>query len=216
MATPERDLDQPVVVVNRVSAAQPMEEVRRLLEQHDEQLRRLPDFEHRLRVRVGDSRAVAYWQFEFWRRLGGLVAAAHDDSYLRHLSELGTQVVVEADRTVRVHQARGRSPLDGGPPFAVVSEYLVGADTTHFEALEAQLTECCRLADGFGGRELLRSLIRPDRYLSLAWWRTTTAWESARRRPEYQRAFAQIAYVAGITVAQSLDATPGTAWPQGP
>ena len=223
MANSERDLDQPVVVANRITAAGTLDEVRLLLERHDRYLRRLSDFEHRLRLRVDGSAVdgpavdgpavdgpaeVVHWQFEYWRRLGGLVAAAHDDGYLRHVGELGRRITVEADRTVRVDRARGTSILTEGPPFAVVTNYVVGGDSTVFESRERDLAARCQRDNDFGGRDLLRSLIRPDRYLALSWWRTRTAWERTQRRTDYRAAFAQVAYVAGVRVTPSLDVVP--------
>ncbi|KAF4407921.1 MULTISPECIES: antibiotic biosynthesis monooxygenase [Streptomyces] len=172
-----RDLSSPVTVINRFTVKGDPEDFERQFRQHSQHLRRQRGFAFLVTVRLLERQDV-YVHLVRWRRLESFLNVVHDDTFLAHVQRLGKLVDTEADQAVAVARITVENALVGADN-VVLLYAAVDGDHLAFQEDFVALGEDCRLLGGFGGSDLLHSIVSPQRYLGLMWWRDTESCDRA-------------------------------------
>jgi heme-degrading monooxygenase HmoA len=174
---PGRDLTGPVTIINRFEVKGDTDRFERLFREHSQFLRRRTDFDFLVTVRLADHPHV-YVHLGHWRTLRAFRDTVHDETFLGHVERLEPLVETEVDQAVSVGRVL-RDNARVGTESVVLLRARVGGDWRAFERRFAGLTDHLGEADGFGGSDLLRSLLRPALYTGVLWWRDAESLDRA-------------------------------------
>ncbi|MER6024992.1 antibiotic biosynthesis monooxygenase [Streptomyces sp. NPDC001851] len=174
---PGRDLTGPVTIINRFEVKGDTDRFERLFREHSQFLRRRTDFDFLVTVRLTDHPHV-YVHLGHWRTLRAFRDTVHDETFLGHVERLEPLVETEVDQAVSVGRVLRDSARPGTESVALLRAR-VGGDWRAFERRFAGLADRLGEAGGFGGSDLLRSLLRPALYTGVLWWRDAESLERA-------------------------------------
>ncbi|MCX5055304.1 MULTISPECIES: antibiotic biosynthesis monooxygenase family protein [unclassified Streptomyces] len=166
---PGRELSGPVTVINRFEVKGDTDNFERLFRAHSQFLRRRSDFDFLVTLRLAE-RPHVYVHLGHWRTLRAFLDTVHDDTFLVHVERLEPLVETEVDQAVSVSRVLRDNAVVGTESVALLRAR-VGGDWRAFERRFADLTDALAEAGGFGGSDLLRSLLRPTHYTGVLWWR---------------------------------------------
>ncbi|QGV77488.1 hypothetical protein [Streptomyces ficellus] len=192
----DRDPNGPITVVNRFEVKGDTATFERELRRHHTFLRQRPGFDFLVTVRLVD-RPRTYVHFGHWRRLSGFLDTAHDDAFVAQVQRLGPLVDTEADQARSVDRALRANAAVGDPAVVLLSCRV--RDHSAFEKAYLALGETSGRLGGFGGSDLLRSMVRPLSYTGVQWWRDAGHCERALASDAYRAALAELSAHAVIT-----------------
>ena len=168
------DEASPVTVIHRFTGRpdQPAE-LSRALGEHAAFLRDRPGFDFSVQVRLAD-RPDVHVQLGYWHSHRAYRDAVRDPRFVAHVRQVRSLVVhADADQGVSVARVvNDRYCVDGPARDAtgVLAEYLVDGDHAEFQHRTRAWAESLPERPGFGGLDLMRSILRPHRYLGVVWW----------------------------------------------
>ncbi|MFF8828548.1 putative quinol monooxygenase [Streptomyces sp. NPDC015131] len=197
---PDRDPNGPITVINRFEVKGDITTFERELRRHHAFLRQRPGFDFLVTVRLAD-RPRTYVLFGHWSRLSGFLDTAHDDAFVAQVQRLGPLVDTEADQARSVERTLRADAAVGDT--AVVLLTCRVRDHSAFEKAYAALGEVCARLGGFGGSDLLRSMVRPLSYTGVQWWRDAGHCERALASGAYRAALAELSAHATVTAERS-------------
>lgn len=122
----------------------------------------------------------SYLHLEQWAGLEALLRAAHDDAQGPRLRRLESMADCRYDLAVSVGRMAVAGPLADAAG-VLLMRCVTEAGPAAFEVAMGSLIGQCVSAEGYGGSDLLRSLVAPRAYTALLWWRDE---ESCRRALE--------------------------------
>jgi heme-degrading monooxygenase HmoA len=196
----DRDPNGPITVVNRFEVKGDIATFEREIRRHHQFLRQRPGFDFLVTVRLVDRPRV-YVHFGHWSRLSGFLDTAHDDAFVSQVQRLGPLVETEADQALSVDRTLHGKAAVGDPAVVLLSCRV--RDHSAFEKGYAALGEACARLGGFGGSDLLRSVVRPLFYTGVQWWRDAEHCERALASGAYRAALADLSAHATITTERS-------------
>jgi heme-degrading monooxygenase HmoA len=192
-----RDLRRPVTVINRFTVTDDIEKFEREFREHSQYLRRQEGFQFLVTVR-SVYRTDQFTHLGHWRSLEDFLAVVHDETFLAHVQRLGRMVEAEADQAVSVGRVTLRNAVVGAANVVLLHARLEG-DHWEFEQNFGALTAECAKQDGFGGSDLLRSTVSPQKYLGLFWWYDAESCDRTLHSDAYAEAQRRLGEVARIT-----------------
>ncbi|MGW3202931.1 antibiotic biosynthesis monooxygenase family protein [Streptomyces sp. NPDC001135] len=177
---PGRELAGPVTVINRFEVKGDTDRFERMFREHSQFLRRRADFEYLVTMQLVD-RPHVYVHLAHWRTLQAFLDTVHDETFLGHVERLEPLVETEFDQAVSAGRMLRGNAQAGTRSVALVRARVRG-DWRAFERGFAELAGELAAAGGFGGSDLLRSIVRPAVYTGVLWWQDadvlTQAFES--------------------------------------
>jgi heme-degrading monooxygenase HmoA len=198
---PGRDLTGPVTIINRFEVKGSTDRFERMFREHSQFLRRRADFDFLVTVRLADHPHV-YIHLGHWRTLRAFRDTVHDETFLGHVERLEPLVETEVDQAVSVGRVlRDRARV--GTESVVLLRARVGGDWPAFERRFTSLTDRLGEADGFGGSDLLRSLLRPTHYTGVLWWREADSLERALEREPVRTAWQELERGAEVVLERT-------------
>lgn len=151
----------------------------------------------RLRGRPG-----CYVRLDEWHGMNELLRATHDESFLPHLAAVTALATAEHELTVSVGAMPAAVPLTGARRLVLV-DALVGDESSRFEMDFGALVGSCVTARGYGGSDLLRSVVDPRRYTGLLWWRDAASHARTLADPGYLDRRAKLTTTAAVSEAHA-------------
>ncbi|URN12824.1 antibiotic biosynthesis monooxygenase [Streptomyces radiopugnans] len=152
-------------------------------------------------MRLLDSPA-SYVHVGHWRSLEGFIETVHTETFLEHVRCLEPMVDTEADQAVSVDRLLVRNARPGHDNVVLLSCTVLG-EVREFEKEARELSRSLARTEGFGGFDLLRSTLRPQRYLGMVWWTDTAACDRALAGAERDGAYDGLARVARLSVERT-------------
>jgi heme-degrading monooxygenase HmoA len=174
---PGRELAGPVTVINRFEVKGDIDKFERMFREHSQFLRRRADFEYLVTMQLVD-RPHVYVHLGHWRTLQAFLDTVHDETFLGHVERLEPLVETEFDQAVSAGRLV-RDSAQTGTDSVVLLRARVRGDWRTFERGFTALVEELTAAGGFGGCDLLRSIVRPALYTGVLWWRDADALDRA-------------------------------------
>jgi len=173
---------QGLTVVNRFTVQHDDDRLEQELIRTSDFLRRQPDFEFIVRVRLVRQQNV-FVQLGYWRTHAAFVNAIRQRPFVAQVERLSPLVLeTQADQAVSVARVIApRTCSVPGEAFGVLTEYILDGDRAGFEATAHEQALSYLDFPGFGGSDLLRSTLRPHRYLGISWWYDGDDFASATR-----------------------------------
>lgn len=196
-----RDPSRPVTVINRFTVTGDVQTFERQFREHSQFLRRQEGFDFLVTVRLV-QRPEVFVHLGHWRRLDSFLAVVHDDTFLSRVQRLGAMVDTAADQAVSVARTTVENALVGADNVVLMHAALDG-DHREFEDTFDTLGTDFRGLGGFGGSDLLRSTVNPQRYLGLMWWRDTESCDRALGSDAFEGWQRQAAGGARVTVERT-------------
>lgn len=201
MAPEARDLGGPIAVVNRFTVKGDADQFEREFLRHTGLLGSQEDADIMATFRVVD-RPKVYVHFGFWRKLSAFLEAVHDEAFLRQAERLGSMVEAHADQAVSVGKVS-----DGGDPSRataiILTQYRVSGNCRAFERALWERADQLLGHGGPGGTQLLRSVMRPQDYVSIEWGEDSELFQRVRNGRRYRELEACIADVAEMRAEES-------------
>ncbi|WP_371671402.1 hypothetical protein OG985_29560 [Streptomyces sp. NBC_00289] len=115
------------------------------------------------------GRPGGYVRLEQWRGMNALLKATHDDSFLPHLASVTALAAVRHELAVSVGRMPAAAPLTDAARVVLVRA-VVESEPARFEMDFGALVGSCVTAGGYGGSDLLRSVVDPRAYTGVLWW----------------------------------------------
>lgn len=134
-------------------------------------LRRQPDFDFLVRVRPVDRSDVVV-QLGYWSSHAAFVNAVRKPGFAAQIKKLSSQMgETQADHAVSVVRVMDpRMCTLQRDAYGILTEYTAVVDQQEFERTFLEHARSYLSRPDFGGIDLLRSTLRPRRYLGLSWW----------------------------------------------
>ncbi|MDB1089567.1 hypothetical protein PJ985_18570 [Streptomyces sp. ACA25] len=199
MPSSGRDLSRPLTVVNRFTVKGDTRRFERQFRPHCDYLRQQRGFNFLVTGQLID-RPNVYMHFSHWVTHQAFLRVVHHDAFLSHVQGLSPIVEVEADQAVSL----GRLLVDEarqGAENVVFIQALVdeGRPLTDFEWQFHELFGHCAAGEGFGGGDVMRSTLAPQKYLAVCWWRDGESCQRAMAEPGFLQRVGQLKSVARIS-----------------
>ncbi|GAA2382257.1 hypothetical protein GCM10010420_00110 [Streptomyces glaucosporus] len=198
---PDRDLSGPLTIVNRFTVKGDPEDFEQEFRAHSQYLRRRKGFAYLVTVRLVEPPRT-YVHVGHWRSLKGFIETAHTETFLDHVRTLEPMVDTEADQAVSVDRMLVGEALTGHENVVLLPCTVLGG-CQEFEKNVQELSRYFAGTGGFGGFDLLRSTLRPQRYLGLAWWRDTSSCDRALTGRGHREALEALRRVARVGVERT-------------
>ncbi|QOV35710.1 hypothetical protein IM697_37615 [Streptomyces ferrugineus] len=198
---PERDLNSPVTVINRFEVKDDVKEFEREFRAHSEFLRGRADFDFLVTVGLVDDPRV-YVHLGHWRSLRGFQDTVRDDTFTAQVRRLGAKVHTAADQAVSVQRTLHEAAAVGSAGVVLFGARVHG-ECAELEKRFAVLNDRCHAAGGFGGSDLLRSIVRPRSYTGVLWWRDAEHCARTRAGESWRQALQALREIADVTVEHS-------------
>ncbi|MFF1451687.1 antibiotic biosynthesis monooxygenase family protein [Streptomyces sp. NPDC058274] len=198
---PGRDIGGPVTVINRFEVKGDTEKFERLFREHSQFLRRRSDFDFLVTLRLADLPQV-YVHMGHWRTLRAFLDTVHDETFLGHVERLEPLVETEVDQAVSISRVL-RDEAAAGTQSVALLRARVGGNCRAFEQRFAELTDQLAEAGGFGGSNLLRSILRPAQYTGVLWWSDAGALERALDSEQFQEGHRELSRAADVVVERT-------------
>jgi len=198
---PGRELAGPVTVINRFEVKGDIDQFERMFREHSQFLRRRADFEFLVTMQLID-RPHVYVHLGHWRTLQAFLDTVHDETFLGHVERLEPLVETEFDQAV----SAGRTVRDDattGSHSVVLLRARVRGDWRTFERGFAEFVDELATAGGFGGSDLLRSIVRPALYTGVLWWHDADALDRALDSPPVKAAVDKLDDAADLVVERT-------------
>ncbi|MFE2295710.1 hypothetical protein [Streptomyces sp. NPDC059452] len=192
----DRDPTRPVTVINRFEVRGDPAEFERGFFAHSQFLRGRPGFDFLVTVRLVD-RPHVYVHLAHWQRLSGLLDTVRDDTFTRHVRELGPLVRTGADQALSIGRTLSEDAAVGDSTVVLLSAE-VREDHAGFDKGYAELSRAYEEERGFGGSDLLRSTVRPFLYTGVLWWRDEEHCDRALGSARSRRMLAALAAFADV------------------
>jgi hypothetical protein len=110
-----------------------------------------------------------YVRLDQWRGLDALLRATHDEAFLPHLAAVTAVATAEHELAVSVGRMPAAVPLTQAARLVLVHA-VVESEPARFEVDFGALVGQCVTAEGYGGSDLLRSVVDPRVYTGILWW----------------------------------------------
>ncbi|MDG9704713.1 antibiotic biosynthesis monooxygenase [Streptomyces sp. DH37] len=197
----DRDLNRPLTIVNRFTVKGDPGKFEQDFREHSQYLRRRPDFAYLVTVRLVDSPDV-YVHIGHWRSLEGFIDTVHTETFLEHVQCLEPMVDTEADHAVSVDRVLVRNAREGHENVVLIPSTVLGG-CLEFEKEVRELSRHFVGTEGFGGFDLLRSALRPQQYLGVAWWYDTGSCDRALADDDCREAVGRLDRVARFRIERT-------------
>ncbi|MGW1563240.1 hypothetical protein ACWCQ1_43160 [Streptomyces sp. NPDC002144] len=194
---PQGLVSRRVSAVQRFTAVDRAEVVEAGLRAHARHREGLKGFDTGLTLRLLD-RDGDYARLERWQDMDALLRATHDESYLPHLASLTALADVRHELAVSVGQMPAAVPIAEAGRLVLV-EAVVESEPARFEMDFGALVGSCVTAEGYGGSDLLRSVVDPRVYTGVLWWRDPESCDRVLTTPAYLDRRAKLTVTARIT-----------------
>ncbi|MEU8028840.1 antibiotic biosynthesis monooxygenase [Streptomyces sp. NPDC049099] len=198
---PGREIAGPVTVINTFEVKGDTKKFERLFREHSQFLRRREDFSFLVTVRLVDLPHV-YVHLGHWRTLRGFLDTVHDETFLGHVERLEPLVETEADQAVSTGRVL-RDAAEPGTRSVLLLRAQVTGDWRAFERDFGELAGKLGESDGFGGSDLLRSILRPAVYTGVLWWRDTDAMDQGLESAVFKSAREDLGRFARLDVQRT-------------
>jgi len=199
---PGRELSGPVTVINHFEVKGDTDKFERLFREHSQFLRRRADFDFLVTVRLAE-RPHVYVHLAHWRTLQAFLDTVHDDTFLSHVERLEPLVETEVDQAVSVGRVL-RDNAAVGTRSVLLLRARVGGDWRAFEQRFGELAAALAESGGFGGSDLLRSILRPAHYTGVLWWRDSESLDRALAGERAQEAQRELSRGAEVVFERTL------------
>jgi hypothetical protein len=130
--------------------------------------------------------------------MDALLRATHDESYLPHLASLTALADVRHRLAVSVGQMPAAVPIAEAGRLVLV-EAVVESEPARFEMDFGALVGSCVTAEGYGGSDLLRSVVDPRTYTGVLWWRDSESCDRVLTTSAYLDRRTKLTSTARIT-----------------
>ncbi|GGY78727.1 antibiotic biosynthesis monooxygenase family protein [Streptomyces nitrosporeus] len=193
-----RNREAPLTVINRFQVKGDTERFERAFRDHSQYLRRREGFAFLVTVQLVE-RPEVYVHLGHWRTSRGFLDTVHDDTFQKHVRQLGPMVETEVDQAVSVSRVlRGNAVTDSAT--VVLTRARVRSDPAAYERWFAEGNEHLARLGGYGGSDLLRSTLRPDVYTGVQWWQDARSCDRAQADPGHRAVATELRRVADLSV----------------
>ncbi|MER6128492.1 hypothetical protein ABT173_39205 [Streptomyces sp. NPDC001795] len=198
---PQRDLLDRVTVVQRLTTADPGEAPTAAVRAYARHREGLKGFDGGITLRLlgPDSGFV---RLDQWRGMDALLRATHDESFLPHLATVTELTEIEHELCVSVGHMPDAVPLTEAARLVLIRAVVAG-EPARFEVDFGALVGQCVTAEGYGGSDLLRSVVDPRAYTGILWWRTPEACARALATSGYLDRRSKLPGAAEVTEVQA-------------
>ncbi|WP_432106069.1 hypothetical protein [Streptomyces sp. bgisy091] len=196
-----RSQDETVTVVNRFEVKGSTEKFEREFRDHSHYLRGREDFDFLVTVQLVERPEVIV-HFGHWRTMRGFLDTLHDGTFQDHVEKLGPMADTEVDQAVSVARHLKENALVGAETVVLTRARILG-DPSHFERRFAATAELFGRLGGFGGSDLLRSVLVPGAYTGVQWWRDGEACERALADSGYTEQVRRMRETADVVVERT-------------
>ncbi|MFI1534051.1 hypothetical protein [Streptomyces anandii] len=196
---PQRNPLSRVTVVQRFAPAGPGEALEPALRAYARYREGLRGYDSGVTLRLLPP-TTGYVRLDLWHGVESLLRATHDDSFLPHLAAVTSPTHHEL--AVSVGRMPATVPLTGAAHLLLVRA-VVDSEPARFEMDFGALVGQCVAAEGYGGSDLLRSVVDPRAYTGILWWHTRTHCTRALTTPGYLDRRTKLTTTATITETQA-------------
>ncbi|MET7456641.1 hypothetical protein ABZT03_33125 [Streptomyces sp. NPDC005574] len=158
-----------VTSLQRFTAADPGAEPAPGLRAYARHREGLRGFDSGITLRLS-GRGGDHVRLEQWSGMDALLRATHDESFLPRLAAVTARAEVRHELAVSVGRMPAAVPLAGAARVVLVRA-VVESEPARFEMDFGALVGSCVTAAGYGGSDLLRSVVDPRAYTGVLWWR---------------------------------------------
>lgn len=144
------------------------------------------------------DRPGRYVRLARWRGMDALLRSTHQEGHLRTLAPVTALAETEHELAISVGSMPAAVPLAEASRVVLVRAEVLD-EPVRFEMDFGALVGQCVTADGYGGSDLLRSVVDPRRYTGLLWWRTPEAHARTRTDPVHRDRHTKLTATARVT-----------------
>ncbi|MGA5767550.1 hypothetical protein ACPC36_08715 [Streptomyces pseudogriseolus] len=144
------------------------------------------------------ERPGRYVRMDRWRGMTALLRSTHQRGHLHRLALVTALASAEHELAVSVGSMPAAVPLADASRVVLVRAE-VDEEPDRFELSFGALAGQCVTAEGYGGNELLRSVVDPRCYTGLLWWGTAEAHDRALAGPGYRDRLSSLRSTARLT-----------------
>ncbi|MBW1602494.1 antibiotic biosynthesis monooxygenase [Streptomyces sp. JJ66] len=181
-----RDLARSLTVVNRFTVNGDIDVFEREFRAHCEFLRARRGFDFLVAGQLVDTPNV-FVHFSHWVTHQAFLRAVHSDGYLSEVHRLAPLVDAEADQAVSLGRLLEREARTGAQAVVILHGLLRSGNQRDFEWRYHELAGHCAAYEGFGGGDVLRSTLTPNRYLAVLWWQDSEVCDAALGEEGYRK-----------------------------